>query len=84
MNKKKLLSFITSAVMAAGFLSTMPQTEIFEPLTAEAENYSYEAKYGDHLYYKKVDEDEDGTYDYVRISDCDRSATSVEIPSEID
>ena len=38
----------------------------------------------DYLSYKKVDEDEDGIYDYIEISSCDESAVSVEIPSEID
>ncbi len=33
--------------------------------------------------YDIIDEDEDGTYDYVRITDCDESAASVNIPAEI-
>ncbi|MCM1227722.1 MAG: leucine-rich repeat protein [Clostridium sp.] len=41
-------------------------------------------QYGDYLYYEKVDEDDDGIYDYIRISDCDDSAETVDIPAEID
>ena len=40
--------------------------------------------YGNYLYYKTVDEDGDGTDDYVSITDCDSSAVEVEIPTEID
>ena len=35
------------------------------------------------LTYDIIDEDEDGTYDYVEITDCDESAVSVDIPAEI-
>ena len=35
------------------------------------------------LTYDIIDEDEDGTYDYVRITDCDESVVSVDIPVEI-
>ncbi|MGN1086104.1 MAG: hypothetical protein ACI4Q5_03630, partial [Porcipelethomonas sp.] len=55
-----------------------------EPLIAEAYTYGEETKYGDYLYYITVDEDEDGTYDYAFILDCDTSVVSVEIPAEID
>lgn len=41
-------------------------------------------QYGDCLSYKQVDEDDNDTYDYVRIVTCDRAVTVVEIPSEID
>ncbi|MCI7803681.1 MAG: leucine-rich repeat domain-containing protein, partial [Oscillospiraceae bacterium] len=84
--KKKLLSFLTSAVLAAtclgGGLSELTSRIhlVNEPLTAEA--YDGTA-YGD-LYYTKVDSNSDGTYDYVEITDCDSSAVSVEIPAEID
>ncbi len=30
-----------------------------------------------------VKADEDGTYDYIRITDCNTSLTAVEIPSEL-
>ena len=46
-----------------------------EPLTAEAVTYGEKIKYGDYLYYEPVDEDENGTYDYVEITDCDTIVT---------
>ena len=75
MNKKKIFSFITSAVMAAGFLSVMPQTDIFEPMTAEA------LKYDDYLSYTTEDKNNDGTFDSVTITKCDLEADNVNIPS---
>ncbi len=43
---------------------------------------------GYYLEYIKYDEDGDGTYDYIEITDCDNSvdnsATEIEIPGEID
>ncbi|MGN1480929.1 leucine-rich repeat protein, partial [Porcipelethomonas sp.] len=36
------------------------------------------------LTYQSVDEDEDGTDDYIEITACDESLTEVEIPEEID
>lgn len=44
----------------------------------------YEHMYDNYLYYEKVDEDNDGTDDYIKLIDCDKSVTEVEIPSEID
>ena len=41
-------------------------------------------KYGDYLSYIQVDEDENRIYDYIKITDCDESVTSIEIPNEID
>lgn len=41
-------------------------------------------RYGDYLSYQTVDSNGDGFADYVKISDCDISAVSVEIPSRID
>ncbi|MBQ8435359.1 MAG: hypothetical protein IJX24_05065 [Oscillospiraceae bacterium] len=35
MKIKKILAAAVSAVMVSGFLYAIPQTEIFEPLTAE-------------------------------------------------
>lgn len=69
--------------MAFGCMAYMLQMEIFEPMTAEAVSYSEALTYGDYLTIQKLDDDEDGTYDYVEISDCDESVTSVEIPAEI-
>ncbi|MGN0621571.1 MAG: leucine-rich repeat domain-containing protein, partial [Porcipelethomonas sp.] len=90
MKKTKIISFLTSAVMAAGCIGgglsglTGNINLVNEPLTAEAATYGDETQYGDYLYYQTVDEDGDGTYDSVQISDCSSSAVSVEIPSEID
>jgi len=84
MRKKKILSAVISAAMAFGFMSYMPQTEVFETMTAEAESYSDNIAYGDYLTIQKVDEENDGTYDYVKIYDCDDSATEIDIPSEIE
>ena len=53
-------------------------------LIGNAADYSDALQYGDYLYYKQIDEDEDGTYDYVEISDCETLATEIEIPAEID
>lgn len=83
MRKRRILSALISAVMAVGCMAYMPQTEVFEQMTVEA-SYSGQSQYGDYLFYKKVDDDEDGTYDYVEITNCDPSVTEIEIPSEID
>ncbi len=53
-------------------------------LIAEAEICSEIMQYGDCLLYEQVDEDEDGTFDYVEITGCDEAATVAEIPEEID
>ena len=88
--KKKLLSFLTSAVMAAtclgsGFSEMTGKINLVnKPLTVKAVTYSKEVKYGDYLYYKTVDEDEDGIYDYAEITDCDEAARTIDIPYEID
>ena len=70
--RKRLLSLALSAVCAASItLCGVP--------VASAETGTYEA-----LTYEKIDEDNNGTDDYVEITDCDTSVTSVEIPAEID
>jgi len=84
MRKKRILSAVISAAMAFGFMSYMPQTEVFEPMTAEAVSYSDNIAYGDYLTIQKVDEENDGTYDYVEISGCDKSVTEIDIPSQIE
>ena len=78
--KKKIISMITALACAICAVGVMPATDDM----ASAESYSDDFSYGDYLKYWKVDEDEDGAYDYVRIIDCDESATTVEIPAEID
>ncbi|MGN0620407.1 MAG: leucine-rich repeat domain-containing protein, partial [Porcipelethomonas sp.] len=88
--KKKIISFLTSAVIAAGCIGgglsglTGNINLVSEPLAAEAATYGDKTQYGDYLYYEAVDEDDDGIYDYIEISGCDSSAVSVEIPPEID
>ncbi len=72
MKLKKILGTLLAVVC------TMNVFSVTQPLTANAETY------GDYLSYQKIDEDDNGTYDYVEISDCDISAVSVKIPSEID
>ncbi|MGN0613410.1 MAG: leucine-rich repeat protein [Porcipelethomonas sp.] len=90
MEKKRFLSFVTSAAMAVvclgGSMSGNSDGNglLNEPITAEAANYSSQMEYGDYLSYVRVDDDEDGFYDHVEITDCDTSAVPVEIPSEID
>jgi hypothetical protein len=75
---KKITGVLTAMVCAAGAVCGGSS------LIADAETYGEQAGYGDYLYYQTVDEDEDGTYDYVEITDCDESAVEVDIPSEIE
>ncbi len=75
---KKITGILTAMVCAAGTVCGGSS------LIADAETYGEQAGYGDYLYYQTVDEDEDGTYDYVEITDCDESAVEVDIPSEIE
>ena len=78
--KNKVFSLFTALVMimTIAFWSYMPNNTVY------AKSQSEKMSYGDYLKYKKVDEDEDGTYDYVEISDCDQSAIEITIPNEID
>ena len=78
--KKKIISMITALACAVCAVGVMPAADNL----VSAEIYSDDFSYGDYLKCGKVDEDEDGSYDYVRIIDCDESATTVEIPAEID
>lgn len=48
------------------------------------EPYDRGTSYDAYLYYRIIDEDKDGEYDYVEISDCEGTAVSVEIPDEIE
>lgn len=43
----------------------------------------YSIMYDEYLSYRRIDEDNDGEYDYASISDCESRAVSVTIPSEI-
>lgn len=72
---RKITSVLTAAV--CGISSTVSGG--FLTLVVEAEK-----NYGDYLYYQQIDENYDGTYDYIKITDCDESAAEIEIPSEID
>ncbi|MBQ3565772.1 MAG: leucine-rich repeat protein, partial [Oscillospiraceae bacterium] len=61
----------------------------YDPHTSElvwtgVVNVKYGEKYGDYLYYEKYDSDDDGVYDFIEIIDCDKTATSVHIPAEIE
>ncbi len=55
---------------------------IGQPLSVNAEIYGKEITYG-YLTYQTVDENEDGMFDYIQITGCDKLVTEVEIPSEI-
>ncbi len=78
--KKKIISMITALACAICAVGVMPAADNL----VSAASYSDYFSYGDYLKCVKVDEDEDGAYDYVTISGCDESATAVEIPAEID
>lgn len=72
---KRLISLITSAACAAGTL--------LGGITVNATDTSSTYTNGD-LSYVYVDSDEDGNYDYARITGCDASAVSALIPKTID
>lgn len=72
---KKLLSVLTATFCAASACVC--------GISVSAEKVSAE-KSNNGLYYVKVDEDEDGIDDFVRITDCATSATSVLIPKSIE
>lgn len=76
---KKVLRAAMAAVLCLGIGDVKPMCD----LTVSAVSYSDAINYGD-LTYQKFDEDEDGIYDYICITDCDESAVSVDIPAEID
>ncbi len=62
--KKKIISMITALACAVCAVGAMPATDDM----ASAESYSDDFSYGDYLKYCEVDENEDGSYDYVKIS----------------
>ena len=72
--RKKIISCTVATVIATS-LCSIPQ------MTAVAEYTGI--KYDDNLYYLKIDKDKDDTYDYVVITGCEKTAVSVDIPSEI-
>lgn len=77
--RQRIAGILTSMVCTASLLCVNTSS-----LIAEAEICSEIMQYGDYLLYEQVDEDEDGTFDYVEITGCDEAATVAEIPEEID
>lgn len=73
---RKFLSSFTALLCIACVLT------IGQPLSVNAEIYGKEITYG-YLTYQTVDENEDGMFDYIQITGCDKLITEVEIPSEI-
>lgn len=71
---KKFIAGVIASVltMTAGII---PQLTVSADYTG--------IKYDDNLYYLKIDKNNDDVYDYAVITDCDESAISIEIPSEI-
>ena len=74
--RQKLISVLSAAACTMSFCAGA--------VTVSAVTESETMKYGDYLSYRQIDEDEDGTFDYIEISNCDESVTEVVIPSEID
>lgn len=83
---KKIISILTSAALTSGITAVPMQSSDFDFMRADAEIviYSDQENYEDTLYYVKADEDKDGVYDYVEISDCNVILTEINIPDEID
>lgn len=77
MTKRKIFSILISMVCSASIFAA------FQMPIINADTYGEESTYG-YLTYQKVDEDENGTYDYIQINGCDKSADEVEIPNEIE
>ncbi len=73
MKLKKLLSVMAMSlcIMNTGFISA-------DAIASE------HIAYNDCLTYQKIDTENDGIYDYARISDCAEDVINVEIPSEIE
>jgi len=82
----KLAKRITGIVTAAITAISMCGGHMFsgvQPLIVEAETITETLTY-DGFNYVKVDEDEDGNYDYVRITSGDELATEISIPSIVE
>lgn len=76
MIKSRIISVLASAACAVGVLACFPASVGAEVLSTE---------YTDgNLNYRKVDSDEDGLFDFVRITGCVNGATNVNIPSTED
>lgn len=67
-------------------ITTATTLQTTTALSTSATEISYNGTpYGDTgLYYKKEDSDSDGKYEFISITDCDKSAVSVSIPEEIE
>ena len=78
--KKKIISMITALACAICAVGVMPAADNL--VSADVTYENEKLKYGDYLEYQKIESDysESG----IMISGCDKSATSVEIPAEID
>ena len=78
--KKKIISMITALACAICAVGVMPAADNL--VSADVTYENEKLKYGDYLEYQKIESDysESG----IIISGCDKSATSVEIPAEID
>ncbi len=70
---KRILSLITSLCMTSACF-----------MSANASVLSEEKLHESGIFYEKIDEDEDGTYDFVRVTGADDTTVSAEIPEEID
>ncbi len=77
----KIVKRLTSIILTLALcMSNISMSNIHMSFKVDAVS----EKYGDYLYYRKVDENDDGKYDYIIISDCDKSADKVVIPNKID
>ena len=76
--RQKIAGLLTAMVCTAGICAGG-----YGSMTGGAETTSDEMQYGDYLYYRQVDENSDGVYDLVRITNCEDEATEVEIPEKL-
>ncbi len=72
---RKIISMLTAVTCAASLCFGV----------ASAEEHAEDTlRYGDYISYQMMDENDDGTADFVKITDCDKAAAEIEIPAEID
>ncbi|MCM1227901.1 MAG: leucine-rich repeat protein [Clostridium sp.] len=72
--KKKILCAVTAITCLI----------VLAPFTANAERFGDIMYYENYLRYQYMDKDDDGTFDYIEITGCDKSAETADIPAEID
>lgn len=77
--KKRILSVVTTAAV----LTTSFCGVLYTPIVS-AESISETLVYNEQLLYQKIDENDDGAYDYIKITGCNYYTERIEIPSEID